>query len=142
MGPGGEGGLWFTGVGTGPLALPQLPRAPLWRPTRTCVLSQLCPGPHGWVRCREPPIFLKRLIFSIQFLLCLEGPVHPLACLIWVCPARRSGPWRWATGGRMWRPCLGWKAGRRCLMPPSLRPLSRGTERPPPVFPGPPESKG
>ena len=44
-----------------------------------------------------------------------------------VCGPRRSVPWRWATGGRTWRPCPGWKAGRRCSMRPSPQPPSRGS---------------
>uniref|UniRef100_A0A8C3BXJ6 Troponin I1, slow skeletal type n=1 Tax=Cairina moschata TaxID=8855 RepID=A0A8C3BXJ6_CAIMO len=38
----------------------------------------------------------------------------------------RSAPWKWATGARTWRPCRGWRGGRRCSTPPSP---PRGSER-------------
>ncbi|KAL6458420.1 hypothetical protein MHYP_G00336500 [Metynnis hypsauchen] len=31
---------------------------------------------------------------------------------------RRKRQWKSVTGGRTWRPCLEWRAARRCLMPP------------------------
>lgn len=34
----------------------------------------------------------------------------------------RRGLWRTVTGERMWRPCLGWREGRRCSMLLRVRP--------------------
>lgn len=44
---------------------------------------------------------------------CLEFNHLHLLCTFF---PRRRGLWKTAIGGRMWRPCQGWREGRRCLM--------------------------
>lgn len=83
------------------------------------------PGPRGHPEAPPPPPLCPR---SPSLARARRAPDVCVAC-------PRSGRWRWATGGRTWRPCPGWRAARRCLTRPSLRPRSRGTWSPAPSSP-------